>query len=167
MDLVLHALQHCELVGEAISDKDFLVGEQFLQHVTFAGCSPFIQLEPLENGGKEFCYLSLLGPFEKPELFLCSNRSRPRCPSCKHRPDNWKQLSANWQEDPTHNWPCEKCGTLLSPLILDWRHYAAWGRLLVEIHQIYPGEAIPGNKLMQQLRHQTGIEWDYGWADNP
>ena len=164
---VRSVLVETELAGDRLSDRDYLVGEQFLQHVTFAGCSPLIQLSPPQDGNMEFCHLSLSGPFDNPVLYLCTNRSRPRCPYCKHRPVQWKTMAADWQQQPDHEWPCAQCGQTISPLKLDWRHYAAWGRLLVEIHQVYPGEAVPGNSLMQQLQQATGNEWTFGWADTP
>jgi len=39
-----------------------------------------------------------------------------------------------------------------------------FGRLLVEIHNVFPGEAVPGDQLMARLREVSGCEWDYGWA---
>lgn len=45
------------LLGEALGNGCFSVGEEFLSLVCFLGCSPDIALEP--QSGKAFCYIQL------------------------------------------------------------------------------------------------------------
>jgi len=46
-----------DLLGEALGDGRYAVGEAFLSLLCFLGCSPDIELEPQEN--KPFCYMQL------------------------------------------------------------------------------------------------------------
>jgi hypothetical protein len=41
----------------------------------------------------------------------------------------------------------------------DWREKAGFGRLFVQVDEIFPGEAIPNPKLMKLLARSTIAEW--------
>lgn len=163
---IIETLESSSFIGSRISERDHLVGDKFLNYMTFVGCSPYVRLEPTTEGTGEFCHISILGPFQTPRLFVARNHTRPRCPRCKHRPTDWKARLPQWQVNPAQEWLCENCNISLSPISLDWRQYGAWGRVLVEIHHIYPGEAIPAESILESLQNTTGNSWLFGWADS-
>ncbi|MBJ6610708.1 MAG: hypothetical protein JG718_10145 [Candidatus Thiothrix moscowensis] len=52
---VVPALQAAGMLGAMLDEGVFAVGEQFLQHICFLGCSPDIELEP--HPVNPFCYV--------------------------------------------------------------------------------------------------------------
>lgn len=55
-------LEQQGLLGNRLVESVFQVGECFLDHICFLGCSPDIELEPQTN--KAFCYVQLPVPGE-------------------------------------------------------------------------------------------------------
>ncbi len=159
----LEAVQTCltgqQFIGNNLDQHHFLVGERFFEHVIFAGCSPSMQLQPPDDDSGQFVHLRLLGIYAVPKQFVSSQYSKPRCPTCRLRIKDWQQLSG---ELP----PCPSCGRNNTLESLDWRNYAARGRLLVEIRDVFPGEAVPGEQLLSALMAIDGQEWRYGWAES-
>jgi hypothetical protein len=50
------------------------------------------------------------------------------------------------------------------PCELDWRQHALCGRLLIELRNVFPGEAAPSDTLLRELRLATGSDWRFAWA---
>ncbi|WP_457665314.1 hypothetical protein [Thiolapillus sp.] len=157
-------LQACGLAGKALEAHRYLAGSEFFRHITFAGCSPHLQLERPADGGWDFCHVSLITDRQPPQLHIAPGRSRPRCPSCRTGVSDWKENLPAWQKDSSQPWRCEACGQPGAVAMLDWRQYGFGARCAVEIHQIYPGEAMPGDTLMRLLSEGTGREWRHAWA---
>ena len=159
-------LQQLGMAGGPLGRNTFLVGKDFPSHITFAGCSPHLVVEPPADGSRNFSHITLHGPLEKTRLFTAASRSRPRCPHCRERVKDWMERLPGWLENPTDEWRCPSCGAASNATELDWRQYAAAGRLLLEIHNVFPGEAVPGDALMKAIEDTTGCTWCYGWADS-
>lgn len=164
--IILDILTKIRLLGKALGENRFLTGDSFFRYVSFTGCSPSLQLEPPEDGSDNFTHISLAGPFSQPRLVTTKHHSRPRCPHCGKRIIDWKSKIVDWQKDAAEEYLCTECNQSTAVAMLDWRRYAACGRLLVEIRQVFPGEAMPGDSLMTKLEKTTGCEWRYGWADS-
>lgn len=163
--MLLGVLTKNGLLGKALGASRFLAGDGFFRHISFAGCSPSMQLEPPGDGSHDFTHISLSGPFTRPRLVTSKHHSRPRCPHCGQRMNDWKARIADWQKNPAAEILCSGCHQSSAAAMLDWRRYAACGRLMIEIHQVFPGEAVPGDNLMTELKKGSGCEWRYGWAD--
>ena len=163
---VLEVLKKNDFLGKPLGNQRFLVGDGFFRHVSFAGCSPSMKLEQPQDGGGDFTHISLRGPFPQPRLVATRHHSRPRCPHCGQRLTDWKSKIAIWRHDPGARYLCKACDSSSPAAALEWRRYAACGRLLIEIHQVFPGEAMPGDGLMDQLEKATGRDWRYAWADS-
>ena len=64
---IVTALQKTGFLGpkwhspEAVSGERYLIGESFLSQVTFLGCAPAIELEPIADqpGSTEFCHIEI------------------------------------------------------------------------------------------------------------
>jgi hypothetical protein len=162
--LVLTTLRELTLVDQMHGQNSWLAGNGLLRHITFAGCSPHLEFTPPADGGNDFCHLSLLGPFELPRLFTGPNTLNPRCPACKSRVPDWRPLAETFRRDPCEPWHCPACGAEQGIDSLRWRHHAACGRLLVEIHSVFPAEGMPSDELLEALEQASGMPWDYGWA---
>ncbi len=162
-DAVLTCLQDLELIADsfAADDSSFLIGEGFLRHISFMGCSPHIELAPPEDGSA-FCHVRIEGPLAEPALRVGDNAQPPRCPSCRARLGDWREQVSAWQAGPLlEQVECGKCGRRSRPVDLVWRHSAGSGRLFVHIEDVFPSEAVPVPGLLQGLQKASGTPWDY------
>lgn len=156
------------LIGSSYGETPgvYLVGPKFLQLITFLGCSPHLQLEPRHESNEEFSHIRLLGPFEKPRLLCAGNTRPPRCPGCGKGLTQWRELAAAWMEGMYDlEITCRDCGQRSSPLLLNWRRKAGFGRYFIEIFGIFPEEALPLPELMECLR-RDGPEWSYFYLND-
>ncbi len=154
---LVQALGDIGLLGAPLTGADdtYLVGERFLQLITFMGCSPHVLLEPPEDGTDRFCHLALLGPYKQPRLLVGRNTRPPRCTQCKTAITNWREFV------DADTITCSHCNATCSIAQLEWRKNAGYGRLFIEIRNIFPGEAVPVEELMNRLRETGGGEWGY------
>lgn len=169
-DRLAQALQAIGLIGERqpLGEAGFYpVGEQFLQLVTFLGCSPAIRLDPpgdpreLEEASTAGCFCHVyISTGEQLTFRGDSQTQAPRCPRCRSPAPRWKSALQAWQAG-THglDWHCLGCGFSgrLSDLV--FRKTAGFGRTFLEIRGIYPSEAVPGPALLDTLASLTGTPW--------
>jgi hypothetical protein len=163
---VAEALAALGLVGDPLGSAGaFRVGPEFLRHVTFLGCAPHLVLDPPPDGGTGFSHLVIAGPFATPRLVLGANAATPRCPGCRARFGDWRAAVAGWVEAPLAvSAHCAACGAAHRPADLDWRETAATGRLWVEVRNVFPGEAVPGDDLLRALGRLGAGSWRYAWV---
>jgi hypothetical protein len=147
------------LLFEAPEKRVFAAGAGFARHVIYAGCSPHLRFEPAEPHDRDYCHLALLGPYATPMVITGENTVKPRCPHCRAR-------RAGWQDPVVHaqRTTCPECAAKSWPWELDWRQQAAAGRFLIELRNVFPGEASPSDRLLASLRQHTGMDWNYAWA---
>ena len=136
-------------------------GDNFLQLLTFLGCSPVVALGEPGATGDEFCHLQLDGPYEQPRFVGGSNVKSPRCPGCGFRAENWQELVALWQATPEQRWRCPLCGKEYHVPQLRWRQCAGFGRFFLRIWGVFEGEAVPSEELFRVLREVSGFDWQY------
>ncbi len=165
MAAVVEALRQAGFLGRFLDEDRYAVGEGFFNHMTFAGCSPHLRLEPPEDGGWQFCHVQLHAE-ESPRLRMVPQRGRPRCPVCRGNLPGWKDRLVEWKQDGSQMVRCASCGVNTAVADLDWRQYGLASRCSVEIHQVYPGEALPQDSLLQRLAQATGREWAYAWVES-
>lgn len=163
------ALQETEIIGSSFGehqDYRFLVGDKFLQYVTFLGCSPHIELQPPADGSLNFCHFQFSQFKQNPIFRHASNNVFARCPQCGKRIATWQHPVSQWRENPQcFMFACEKCHAEISLYQLSWRHTAAVARVFIDIFSIYPQEAIPTDQFMRVMQNATGEKWDYFYAD--
>jgi hypothetical protein len=136
----------------------YRAGEGFARHIVYAGCSPHLRFEPEHKHDQHFCHVALHGPFEQARVLTAGNTVKPRCPHCRQRLADWLE-----RLDKTSS-PCPGCGRNLTVRELDWRQHAAVGRCLVELRNVFPGEASPSDQLLAELEKATGFAWRYAWS---
>jgi hypothetical protein len=44
---------------------------------------------------------------------------------------------------------------------LDWKQQAGFGRRLIEVEEVFPGEAVPTQSLLDLLKRASGSGWRY------
>lgn len=142
--------------------QGFRAGPDFLQRLTFLGCSPYLPLDDDRHPAETLCSIRLLGPFPRAVLVTGDNSRPPRCPACRHPLSEW-QRDGGAPEQVT---PCPGCGGESRLQDLNWRRLGGSARLFIAISQVFPGEAVPTTGLMQTLR-QAGEEWDYFYVQRP
>jgi len=124
---LLEYLHDCGFIGDAFSNgstADFLIGERFLQLITFMGCSPHIELTPPADG-RSFCHVRIRGPLDQPLLLAGGNAQAPRCPSCRGRIEPWRELLDEWHNQAASPIvTCPHCGEKQRPMELNWRRQA-------------------------------------------
>jgi hypothetical protein len=143
------------------------VGEQFLQLVTFLGCSPAIELDPPDDpqelekasAAGRFCHV-FISSGEQLRFRGDSQTRTPRCPRCRSPEPDWKTRLQVWQEGKQGpDWTCQACGFCGSLTDLVFRKTAGFSRTFLEIRGIYPAEAVPGPTLLDTLASLTGTPW--------
>ena len=165
-------LQAIELIGEPVRLKAeiiYPVGEQFLQLITFLGCSPMIELElpsdveSQEAGSRDgrFCHVSLTSSNGDLLFRADEHGTEPRCPQCRKPDPHWRERLNAWREDPQQlHWACTVCDYTGLITDLNFRKYAGFARNFIEIRGVYPSEAIPGEALLASLAALTGCNWN-------
>ena len=151
------------ITADVLGPARFAAGDGFSRHVIYAGCSPHLVMRPPEYGSLSFCHVALHGPFMRPRLVTGPNTVKPRCPGCRARFANWREELDSWQSG-LEQAQCATCGRRFPPSRLDWRGHAISGRVLVELRNVFPGEASPSDLLMQRLKTHTGEAWHFAWA---
>lgn len=157
-------LMQVGLIGTAWGDstqRRYLIGEHFLQLVTFLGCAPAIELEPPANGHAEFVHVGISDISPVSRFMVDTQDVLPRCPHCRKRYEDWQSAIQAWRIDPAYLTQCPACHKSLSPMELDWRQSAGFGHFFISIFNIYPREAIPTEALLLALNKATDQGWDY------
>jgi len=137
----------------------FVVGERFLQLVTFSGCSVRIELSP--TGNVPFCHIRLTGPFPQPVFLSGRNTRPPRCRSCRSPLHGWRQAVSDREQTGPVRIPCPACRETSPPWDYDWKQQAGFGRLFIRVEEVFPGEAVPTPALLALLADTGGIPWRY------
>ena len=160
---VRRTLADLDIIADDLGPGTFSAGEGFSRHVIFAGCSPYLVMRPPQDGSLNFCHVAVHGPYARPRLVTGPNTVKPRCPACRARFEDWREHLQAWQRG-TEQANCRHCGHQCLPGALDWRNHAISARLLVELRNVYPGEATPSDQLMHALKTMTGEGWRHAWA---
>lgn len=165
---IQQALSGIGFIGEALSSSDnqlrFLIGEQFLNFVTFLGCSPAIEIEPLPDGNEDFCHVHISPVFAQLEFVADAAGKGPRCPHCRHEETDWQTLVKNWQADNTLQYDCPGCQQQTGLLSLNWRKAAFAAHVFIEVYSVFPNEAVLADKVLSTLQQATGVPWKYFYS---
>lgn len=157
-------LREVGLIGKpwgAVSEQRYLIGEKFLQLVTFLGCAPALELEPPSDGDNEFCHVGISQIYPTAHFIADVQGVLPRCPHCRKRINDWQSIIRHWQDNAAYQAHCPACQKDVLPSEMDWRQSAGFGRFFVSIFNIYPREAIPTEALLTTLQEHTQQSWDY------
>lgn len=166
-DALCARLAAAGLLGDPVPGAlgTFLVGRRFLELVLFTGCSVRIELTPPVEGDGAFCHVRILGPYTTPSLMSGRNTRPPRCRACRASLRDWSRKRAS---SASADIRCPACGEVAPFWTWDWKEQAGWGRLFVQIEEVFPGEAMPAPDLMNLLRELTaGEPWRQFYVQDP
>lgn len=154
IDGIVNALKTIGFLGKARQDGAYEAGEHYLSLVTYLGCSPQIMLGDCDGATS----IRIEG-FAETRCLHGTNSKPPRCPRCR------RTLAAI---EPCQEWDrlirCENCGYEARAQALDWRRTAAFGKVFIEISNVFESEAVPGDDLTGCLQQATGEAWDYAYV---
>lgn len=168
---LLHSLEKLEFLGtQFLLDErtHYHTGPAFLDHISFLGCSPAIELNaPVEHAegaarAGQFCHLYLHAATRLPRLRIKPGQ-RPRCRQC-HTEIELEPLVTQITSISALN--CPGCGREIGAGRLNWRQSGAMARIFLDIWGIHSAEAVPGDRLLQQLEHTTGGRWDFFYIED-
>ena len=166
--LITH-MREIEFLDKPFNQKEqnrFLVGERFLQYMTFMGCSPSVELTPPMDGSLDFCHIHFSEIVPESQFRCASQNVFSRCPQCRKRINNWAQAVSIWSKDSSAvTFNCDKCAEQVSLYQLGWRHTAGFARMFIDVYSIYPQEVIPTDQFFSLLESQTKAQWDYFYSD--
>ena len=163
-------LQAIQLIGEPVTldnDAFYPTGEHFLQHISFLGCSPMIELEPpadpatlpAASAAGKFCHV-FLHCSRSLSLHADPQCPPPRCPECRQPLTEWRSAFNALQHNPTlTGCHCASCGFDSQLTDLLFRKAAGIGHTFIEIRGIYPSEAVPTDGLLNRLARISGGPW--------
>lgn len=163
LDIIRRSLLQHQFIGEQLSefeDERYLVGDAFLSHVSFLGCSPAIEFEPQSEGDEQFCHVKL-SLSDALTFYSGKNNVQVNCPHCKSSISDWEAMIENWQQDQGYQHACPQCGESLQPTALNWRKTAMFSHVAIELWNIYPHEAVPTDGILTHLERATGVRWKY------
>ncbi|MDH5387360.1 MAG: hypothetical protein OEY06_02795 [Gammaproteobacteria bacterium] len=154
-EALIKTLQQTGLTGEPLNknENSYLVGEYFLDHISFMGCSPNIKLEN-ENDDGTFTFIRITTT-ENITALTGKHGFAPHCPQCKKPEKNWRVLLKDNQL------VCSHCQQISDAWLYNWRKSAGFGRCFIEITDIYPKEAIPQSSVLELLEKRFQIPWSY------
>jgi hypothetical protein len=141
--------------------EGYLIGDKFLQLITFLGCAPHIEISPPENPEQwhQFCHIEFQR-HSSAHFFKGLNNPKCACPECKARVTALLPDMLDWQPG-TKSLTCPKCQTSSLTEQLNWRHGGGFGQFFIVVHSVYPNEAVPTDQLMSLLKTSSGFAWDY------
>lgn len=147
-----------------LHENDYRVGEKFLQHISFLGCSPYLKTEPEHEHDQNYCYVHISVPGVI--RFISGKHPKPpSCPGCKKRLNTENDFISAWHKDKNATAiQCAHCHNHFSIYDLHWHKNAGFVNFTIEISGIFPKEAIPGPLLLSWLKSVTGSEWQYFYA---
>ncbi|MCW9023391.1 MAG: phage terminase large subunit family protein [Gammaproteobacteria bacterium] len=168
-DDIVMVLREEAFLGERYTVDEpgrYFIGDSFLQMITFMGCSPHIELEPLEQGGLDFCHvafseISSLAQFRHHERDVFA-----RCPECGRRDQTWHDFINAWEQAPeTTQYHCTKCETVSAAEDIRWRNSAGFACMFIDIYSVFPNEGVPTQQLLSLLKRVSGEEWNYFYTN--
>ncbi len=156
------------LLGQAstnLGSNHYLVGDNFLQYVTFMGCSPYLKVYPEHEHDTDYCSAYIPDSSLTVRFVAGQQVTVPRCPLCKKAIPAGNDMLDTWMKDHTNKAiQCPHCNKTSMLYELDWRKNAGFFNFAIAISNIFPKEAIPGQALLDWLHSLTGCEWAYFYA---
>lgn len=165
VDVLIEGLITSDFLGHPIApeqlptapdERAFSTGIGFLSLLTFAGCA--VQLEESPTG-KRFSHIRLPAVSDHPRLQIGRNTRAPRCAGCRAPLADWRERIAQWATHPHAGVRCPACGETRPPWSWDWKQHGGFGRVFIQIEEVFPGEAVPTPLFFEQLIRVSGIGW--------
>lgn len=167
-DLVQGVLSQAGFIGQPLigTEARFAVGPEFLGLLSFAGCAVVLPASSPAQAGEALCHVRILGPDPTPRLIWGRNTRGPRCPGCRARVPDWRNRLPDWGERPLRGLTCPSCSETRPPWRWDWKQQGGFGRLFVLVEEVFPGEAVPTQRLLDLLTRACGSDWRHFYVQD-
>ncbi|MCP4041994.1 MAG: hypothetical protein GY731_08560 [Gammaproteobacteria bacterium] len=171
--VLLNTLKGIRFIGadfQVNGEVRHFAGEDFLNLITFLGCSPSVAFDPPQGGDgivtreqmTTFCHIGISGISKEIIFTAGDNATTPRCPHCRYPVDDWQNIIATWRADrAAYRWSCPRCARDIAAPEFNCRQTAGFGRFFVDVWGIYPSEAVPTERLLRTLEETTGGKWRF------
>lgn len=155
------ALAEAEPRPAAGETSRFAPGPGFFDVMAFTGCA--VQLvSPAAPAAAPSCHIVLEPPSPGTRFFHGRNSRPPRCPACRRTNPEWRAQVNAWSADEEPELHCPSCDQTSTAWSWDWRGHAGFGRLVVRIEDVFPGEATPLPRLLETLAEASdGLDWHW------
>jgi len=166
--LVIGVLERSGFIGASLPGREhsYAAGPDLLDLLTFAGCAVVVPTLPEAASGGAFCYVRIFPSVPVPRLLAGRNTRPPRCPGCRARLQDWRQQAPQWLDRPHAALACPACGQAHPPWRWDWKEHGGFGRLFVQVEEIFPGEAVPTPRLLDLLSLACGSGWRHFYVQD-
>ncbi|WP_200386109.1 hypothetical protein [Thiocapsa imhoffii] len=144
--------------------QDFMVGPAFLDLISFVGCAVAVSTDAA--AGLPFTHVRLPSDPGRPQWCHGRNTRAPRCPRCRTPRTEWRAQVAAAMELGDHAIDCPACGASARPWSWDWRHQGGFGRRLIVVEEVFPGEAMPTPGVLDALTMATGRAWHFFYVQD-
>jgi hypothetical protein len=165
---IVRALAELEFIGGSYpgnqGERRFLIGERFLNYLTFLGCSPAIEIAPPADDGEDFCHVVISPIHEQVQFCADAAGKGPRCPHCRYEERDWQSLARQYQAQAQQEYVCPRCQQMTPITELNWHKSAVMARVFISIFSVFPNEAVLADKVLQQLEQATGTGWRYFYS---
>lgn len=165
-DILAEALRELGLIGADFpldGRTHYRTGPGFLDHISFLGCAPAIELDPPAAGvdaaarAGRFCHIQLPEAGGRTRLRLRSGQ-QPRCRDCR------RGLDSALIGIPAA--ACPGCGAGIDPARLNWRQAGGYAAQFLDIWGIHTAEAVPGDRLLDRLAGLSGCAWGFFYIED-
>ena len=171
-DALIDRLTSGGLIGPGLPGMAdaFSAGDALLELIAFAGCAVTLAVEPGADPGADpgaaFCHVRIPPLARWPRPVFGRNTRGPRCPSCRARLADWRDALDQWDEPRAPALGCPGCGASAAPWQWDWKQQGGFGRCLVLVEEVFPGEAVPAPRLLDLLSAVSGSDWRYFYVQD-
>jgi len=146
-----------------ISATRFSPGKRLFEYIGFTGCAVQLDQGPIGAAGFE---IELEGPFACPVSRLGRNSRPPRCPGCRRPLADWRAQLDQTERDDSPTLHCADCGAEEPAWRWNWGRQGGFGRLLINLEPVFPGEGRPLPALFRLLEHLEIGPWRYFYVQD-
>ncbi len=158
---LVESLQQQQVIADPLPERygkqRYRVGERFFDVFLFLGCSPSIELNPTTND-VPFCHLQLES--EENCQLISGNNLKASCKGCGQRYGTLEPISSPLLPEVV----CPHCGVSTMADTVAWRKTAALSKVRVSLWNIFEGEAVPSDRLLELLARSSGVKWHYAYV---
>jgi hypothetical protein len=173
-DRLVRILSEAGFITDRIPDREcaYRVGPEFSSLIAFAGCAVAIASDP--QTGDPFCHVVVPPPAPHPRRYHGRNTRAPRCPGCRTRLSDWplrvEQIEQSAKTPGSDRQAsilvCPSCGERRRMWSWDWKQQGGFARLLIQVEEIFPGEAVPTDGFLDLLERESGCPWRHFYVQD-
>ncbi|MBL7004990.1 MAG: hypothetical protein ISR69_13315 [Gammaproteobacteria bacterium] len=125
---------------------------EFAYQINFLGCSP--------NVGDENPHLVQFKSFDTVQGVGGDSINVIQCPKCKNKINAPQEILLNQSQV----YDCPKCEQETHSTEINWRKSAGFSKSFIQIHNIFPKEALPNNQFLNSLNAINQTTWCYFYS---